>query len=251
MPYRVDYLVGLLVTGALGGWLLGRRPAGAAARAARGYLVLSLVTVSARVAATFGYAIFGFTPAAITAWAVARDAGNVVVGALFGLALRERRVLREADVLRALCVSTGIWFVVGGLVSAFAIEGMTQFFVQSGYAAPFLKLIITVEIVGGVALLLPWAVPVGLIMLAVDMLGALYTHARNGDGIDADMDALAVLVRLGAIAALWLLSSRPALARRRVLAMIAAGAVLCLATAVAGSHVVRYLSAPALAGAVH
>jgi uncharacterized membrane protein YphA (DoxX/SURF4 family) len=182
-------------------------------------------------------------------WAVARDAGNVVVGALFGLALRERRLLREPDLLRALCVSTGIWFGVGGLASAFAMEGMTHFFAQSGYAPAFLKLIITVEITGGIALLLPWAVPLGTVMLAVDMLGAIYTHARNGDGIDADMDALAVLLRLAAITALWLLASRPGLTWRRLLATIAAAAVLCTTIAIAGSSVVRHLSAPALARA--
>jgi uncharacterized membrane protein YphA (DoxX/SURF4 family) len=199
-----------------------------------------------RVAATFVYAVFGFNPVTILIWAVARDACNVVLGALFGLALGERGLSREPDVLRAVCLSTGLWFVVGSMVSAFAIDGMTQFFAQSGYAAPFLKLILTVELVGGTALLLPWAVPLGWTMLAVDMLGAIYTHAHNADGIDADMDAISVLLRLAVIAALGLTAWRPALAPRRRLALIAACTAACLIVAVVGSHVVRVLSAAAL-----
>lgn len=239
MPYRVDYLVGLLVVGALIGWAVGRRVPGRPARTARVYYVVSVAAVAARAAGTFAYAIFGFLPVTITAWAVARDASNLVLGALFGLAIRDRAVLREPGLLRALCVATGLWFVAGGVTSSYASDGMTQFFVQSGYARELFKVIVAVEVIGGAALLLPWAVPVGGAMLMIDMLGAIATHAHNGDGLDADMDAISIVVRLVVIAALWLIAWRPTLAPRRVIALVAAGAIGCLLIAIAGAHVVR------------
>ena len=239
MPYRVDYLAGLLVVGALIGWAVGRR---APERTARGYYVVSVAAVAARAAGTFAYAIFGFMPVTITAWAIARDANNVIVGALLGLAMRDRAVLREPALLRALSVSTGLWFIAGGITSSFASDSMTQFFVQSGYAPAFFKLIVTVEVLGGAALLLPQAVALGCAMLMIDMLGAIETHAHNGDGIHADMDAIAILIRLVIIAALWLITWRPALPPRRAIALVAAGSAVCLTIAITGAHVVRALS---------
>jgi hypothetical protein len=179
-------------------------------------------------------------------WLVVRDLGNLIVGALFGLAIgrrsRGRPLVREPAILDALCLSTGAWFALGGLASTFVVEIMTAFFRESGYAGGFLRVIVTVEIVGGLALFVRWAVPLGLAILSVDMFGAIYTHLRNGDGVDADMDALAMLVRLGTIAVLWQLGRRADVPVRRALGIVAAGAMLCVAAAIAGGHLARHLS---------
>jgi hypothetical protein len=241
MFYRVDYLLAVSTIGALLGWVLGRRWRGAdPGRMARAYFLASVAAAAARVAATLVYAGFGDS---LGLWPIVRDLGNLVVGALFGMALASRRpLLREPAILDALCLSTGVWFATGGLGSTFVLDWMTKFFHESGYAPGFLRLIIAIEVVGGMALLVRWAVPLGLGLLAVDMFGAIYTHLHNGDGIDADMDALAMLLRLGTIAVLWQVGRRSDVPIRRAFGIAAAGAALCLVAAVAGAQLVRQLS---------
>lgn len=241
MFYRVDYWFGLVVAGALIGWAIGRRSrATDAAAIARGYYIASMVTVGVRVIAIFVFAALGDSK---QTWNIARDVASLAMGALLGLALarRPRGLLREPQVLDALCVSTGAIFAIGGLGSMFAIEFMAQFFRESGYPLAFFKVIVAVELVGGLALLVRWAVPLGLAMLTVDMFGAVSTHLHNGDGIDADMDAFAMLLRLATIAPLWLLSRSPTAPPRRIATLTVAGAAACLLCALIGAAVARQL----------
>jgi hypothetical protein len=243
MFYRVDYWLGLIVVGALIGWAVGRscRAAGAGpATIAHRYYIASMVTVAVRVVAIFVFAALGDSK---QTWNIARDLGSLIMGALFGLALahRPRNLLREPEVLDALCLATGAHFAIGSMASMFAIEFMAQFFRESGYPLAFFKVIVAVELVGGLALFVRWTVPLGLAMLTVDMFGAIYTHLHNSDGIDADMDAFAMLVRLATIAPLWLLARAPTTPPRRIAALTVAGAAACLVCAIAGAIVVRQL----------
>ena len=105
---------------------------------------------------------------------------------------------------------------------------MIAFFAQSGYPTAFLDLVSSVEILGGMALLVPWRrlVLAASFGLAVDMFGAVYTHLRNGDPLNDSTDAIAMLLRLAAIAALSV--------RGRT---VAAGAVAAALLAIAGAAV--------------
>jgi hypothetical protein len=95
------------------------------------------------------------------------------------------------------------------------MQGMVEFFTQSGYSTPFLKFIIVAEVLGGMGLLIPWTVLPAITGLSVDMFGAIYTHIHN--------------------------------ARRR-LAAVGVCIALCISAAVSGGMMVRHLSTPSHAG---
>jgi hypothetical protein len=119
------------------------------------------------------------------------------------------------------------------------MDFMVSFFAQSGYSIAFLHFIMAAEIIGGVALILPW---LGLAQLAaaglaVDMVGAIVTHVQNGDPLDDSTGAIGMLIRLGTIAALSVsLGRRP---KARHVGAIVAVAVLGAALAIAGARGLR------------
>ena len=80
---------------------------------------------------------------------------------------------------------------------------MREFFAQSGYPDAFLRFIITVEVFGALAMLIPNAVPAALAGLGIDMFGAVLTHIHNGDPLNDSTGAIAMLLRLGIFAVLW------------------------------------------------
>jgi len=181
------------------------------------------------------------------------DAGNFLLGGIFGIAaLRKdrREILCDPAIYSALCLFTGIVFVLAGYVKALYMQGMIEFFTQSGYSTPFLKFIMTIEVLGGIGLLIPWTALPAIAGLSIDMFGAIYTHIHNGDPLNDSTGAIASLIRFGVIVALWAWRPRPddfpGSVRRRF-ARAGIVAVVCVSAAVSGSALVRHLSPPASA----
>lgn len=88
---------------------------------------------------------------------------------------------------------------------------MEEFFVQSGYPASLNYVIIIMECFFSIGLLLHAKIRTGLlsaIVLLVVMLGAIFTHARNGDPIAASYDAFAQLFVLCLLIALFLVEKK-------------------------------------------
>ena len=254
MIYRIDYVLAVILAGAIAGALVGRRTSRIEATGlARGYYTLIAIRV------TLGALVFACSIVLANAplWnRFSRGIGDVstfLFGALIGLTvLRSDRLelLRQPQVYSALCLSAAFAFVTSGLVKAFYMQGMTDFFTQSGYSLTFLKFIITIEVLGGAALLIPWAALSAVFGLSIDMFGAIYTHIHNGDPVNDSTGAVTMLIRLGAIALVWALRARPAgavVSVRNRLIGVSAGSLLSMFTAVTGGTVMRRAPVPAAA----
>jgi hypothetical protein len=250
MIYRVDYLFAILLAGFIAGAVLGRRLRDIeATRVARAYYALTALRVIA------GCVVFAcLVVLAIPRWNTLNsglgDFNNFLVGGLFGLALvraKPAEFLTDASVYSALCLSIAFTFVTTGFVKAFYMEPMAAFFTQSGYSISFLKLIMTLEVLSGAAMLIPWAILPAVFALSVDMLGAVYTHMHNGDPINDSTGAIGMLIRLAAILGIWVLAGRtsasPGLLRRRLAGALVA-ALLCVSMAVAGGTIMRHRLTP-------
>jgi hypothetical protein len=204
----------------------------APARLARAVLIAAGATMTLRVLAYFAANVLGLTwakPLSIGPY----DLTNFMVGVLYGLGFARgvTELWREDDLRLAVRVATGGAFVLAGLGNAFYLNGPVDYFVAVGYTKSFHYFIMTAEVLGGAALLLPWrwltlAVLAGL---TVDMFGALSTQARVGEPLDAA--AFAMLFRLALMAMLWIPTARTA----RRLATIGMGAAACAIIAIAGS----------------
>jgi len=195
-----------------------------AKRVQRHVLVAVVVTMSFRVVAYFAANVFGLTavkPLSIGPY----DPTNVIVGALFALPA----LWAESDVLLATRVATGGAFVLAGLGNAFYLNQGVDYFVSVGYPKTFHLFIMTAEVLGGAALLLPsrWLTLAVIAGLTVDMFGALSTQVRVGQPLDAA--AFAMLFRLALLAMMCL--------RGRRLAIVGAGAVACATMAIVGGAV--------------
>jgi len=244
MLFRVDYVVSLMLAGAIAAVLAGRRLAAVdARRVARGYLVATAAVVALRVVLFVVRYPLGIDWPPEPVRQAFGDLGCVLLGVAYGLAVLERMrggfaaVLRSSEVQFALCLSTGMGFVLAAMGGVFYIEAMRAFFAQSGYSATFLYFIKAVELAGGIALMLPWrwlnlAAAAGL---AITMFGAIYTHVHNGDPLDDSTGAITMVLRLATIAVL--------LAGHRWRG-VGLGVAVCAALAVAGSALVRGPAAP-------
>ncbi|WP_394830154.1 DoxX family protein [Pendulispora rubella] len=251
MVYRVDYLFALLLAGGVLGVLLARRAPGLTpARAAQYYFVGSMLLLGGRCLVCVVRNAMASGPWSMLA-AGFKDAAVVFLGALIGGAAASKSarwaVLSEPPVLSALCISTGVSFAMPfAFGSSPSWKEMASFFTLSGYSTPLLRFIMTVEVLGGLALLVDWMVPFAVVGLTLDMFGAIYTHAYNGDSIHDDMDAFERLVRLGLIATLWLLHRRRSVpGQRSPLVDVAMGAVACAVAAVAGGTLLHAQKPPA------
>lgn len=100
----------------------------------------------------------------------------------------------------------GFFFIVAGGKKLLGQEAQIDSFFRWGYPLWFLYLIGTVELVGGIGLLIPqiriFAVPV----LSVTMVGAFITHLRAGE-MAAVPVPLVLLVLLLVLA--WMMRSSP------------------------------------------
>lgn len=220
---RFEILVALILIGAITAAALSwRLETVAPERLARRFLVGVTALMAVRVAAYIAANVFGVRGVRPLSTGPL-DPANVMIGALLGLAAMKAArgtfasFFREPEVLLALRVATGVAFVLAGLVNAFLADGGVKYFEAMGYTATFRRFMTTAEVLGGVALLLPWtwltlAATAGL---AIDMFGALYTQARVGAPLDAA--AFAMLFRLAPLAVVaargrWVLVSMGAAA---------------------------------------
>lgn len=186
--------------------------------------------------------ILGHPPNAFTI--IAKVFGAILsacFAAIFGIAIRRvdsRGLLGQPLVLDTIRMTVALTFAIAGIGKAFNMAFMTQFFTQSGYPITFLKFIMFAEVLGAIGLLLPWAFLLALLGFTVDMFGAIVTHVRNGDPLDDSAGAIAMLIRLIAIAALVVMTPQGFFAkfnlRRRVLIASSAG-LGCLMVAIVGS----------------
>lgn len=206
-----------------------------ASRLAKGFLVgvvaMMLIRVTAYVLANV-FGLMAIRPLSTGPF----DPTNLMVGGLYGIAIAQATrggfdaFLRHPELLLAVRVATGGAFVLAGLSSAFRANA-AAYFVQVGYTETFHRFIMTAEVLGGAAILLPWRwlTLAAVAGLTIDMLGAQYSQLRAGHPLDAA--AYAMLFRLAPLAVLSL--------DRRWIA-IGVGAVACAATAIAGSIVLYH-----------
>ncbi|MGE5323106.1 MAG: DoxX family protein [Actinomycetota bacterium] len=253
MFYRVDYMLAVLCAGFIAGWLFGKRTARLKPdHLGFGYYVATAVLLLVRAAAFTGYMVLPEQRIWNGASGITADLTGFLFGALFGLALRRneaRDFLVDRSVLDALRMTIAFTFILAGIGKAFSMGPMTEFFTQSGYSIAFLKFIVIAEILGSIGLLLPWAVVPALIGLSIDMLGAVITHVHNGDPLNDSTGAIGLLIRLAALAVLWMLrpkhnQQRAATLRGSVLRVCALFGV-CLLIAAGGSRAMRHPGVPA------
>ncbi len=242
MFYRVDYVFAVMGTGFLIGLFTGRWTLRfEAARLARAYYgvllaVLALSSIRLTIFLTLGHG---------PAWAgLISDLSGMLYGALFGIAVRRhdrRALLQDRAVLSALAISIAVTFVSAGLGKAFAMAPMHEFFAQSGYPDAFLRFILVAEVLGGLAMLIPCAVPAALMGLSIDMFGAVLTHIHNGDPLNDSTGAIAMLLHLGVFSVLWERGRSSATASLRgPLLRVTTAALICLLLACAGGFLIRH-----------
>jgi len=249
MLYRVDYLLAVIFLGTLAGSFFGKRMSSIeSSRLARGYYVAISILLLLRALAIVGSIVLGNGSGWVKVGSFIGDAGNFLFGALFGIAMRRSNssaFLREPAFLSSLCLWSGFAFVISGYTKALYMQTMSGFFTQSGYSIAFLKFIMTIEVLGGIALVVPWTTIPALAGLSIDMFGAIYTHIHNGDPIHDSTGAIGQLIRLGAIVALWVLqreSGITARSIRKAMVGVIMVAFLCLGIAVTGSILLRHAS---------
>jgi uncharacterized membrane protein YphA (DoxX/SURF4 family) len=178
--------------------ITGAAQLGAVAFSAAGMLALTGTT-----AAVFRALVFRFGIVA-----------PVAVGSVIALVAALRGTRRSAAfaaspfVVRGLCVTTSLAFLSTEIGKLAHRDEMRSFFTASGYAEWFLYVVIVFEIVGAVGLLVPTVRLVAACGLAVDMVGAIVTHARNGDPFSDSYEAAHLLVILVCIVLLGVLQSR-------------------------------------------
>jgi uncharacterized membrane protein YphA (DoxX/SURF4 family) len=235
------FLVGLLFSKALGKI--------APSSLARDYYVAVAVLVTLRAGVFACAMLMSHQSFWTSSGGIVGDLTTLLFGALFGLAARRRdyrEFLTSPMILRALCMMLAFTFALAGTGKAFSMAPMTEFFTQSGYSVAFLKFIVIAEILGGIGLLLPWAIPAALIGLTIDMFGAVLTHVHNGDPLNDSTGAIGLLIRLVVVGVLWAVSRRnsaSAPAIRNSILSVAAMTLACLLIAFAGSVEMRHVGA--------
>lgn len=139
---------------------------------------------------------------------------NFVAG-LKGVAGRPavRAFISAPAVLSGLCFSVSLSFLCAEVGKLVHLADMRQFFALSGYAAWFLYFIIVAETLGAFGLLMSRTMIPAAIGLMAIMVGAIRTHARNGDPFSESLEALHLLVLLACILVVRLLRTRVAVAQ--------------------------------------
>jgi uncharacterized membrane protein YphA (DoxX/SURF4 family) len=75
----------------------------------------------------------------------------------------------------------GVAMIAGGTAKLVGVASIVDSFVKWGLPDWFRVLVGTFELIGGVLLALPATIPIGGVILATIMVGALWTHAANGE----------------------------------------------------------------------
>jgi uncharacterized membrane protein YphA (DoxX/SURF4 family) len=257
MFYRVDYLLAVIVGGVLVGAAIGSRTSRIEPERLANYY-LRVVAILVVLKAVFF--VCGTVLAHPAVWnrmgSAIGDTNSFVFGIIFGVATRRdhRKLLCDSAIFSALCLATGVGFVTAGYSKALYMQGMIDFFTQSGYSTQFLKFIMAAEVFGGIGLLIPWTVVPATLGLSLDMFGAIYTHVHNGDPLNDSTGAISMLIRLAAIVTLWAWRPRAELVdsvRKRFVA-VALAAAMSIIGAVVGSTLIRWFSPPVPAhSAIH
>ncbi len=139
-------------------------------------------------------------------------AGWLVVGtavaaaglALFGKRAATRGFAASQSVLAGLAIYVALAFF-GFEIGKAAHDGeMREFFTNSGYPIWFMYAVMLAEIAGSLALPVPRTRFIAACGLGLMMVGAIGTHARNGDPFSDSLDALRMLILVVCIAALEL-----------------------------------------------
>src|SRR5262249_30648065 len=113
-------------------------------------------------------------------------------------------------VLRGLCVTVSLAFLSTEIGKLAHLDEMKSFFTASGYAVWFLYVVIVFETIFALGLLVPTVRLVAAGLLSVDMVGAIVTHARNGDPFSDSYEAAHLLAILLCIVVLGVLQGRSA-----------------------------------------
>lgn len=184
--------------------LFRRRPVSPAL--ARAFMALSVTIIALQLGAQLTRLATGLPlEAARSAMAALAYGWAAGLGALLADAWRRRAPFAPAAV-------AGISILISGKFVSFEIGKalhpveMEQFFIDSGYPAWLHYAVMALEIAGSAGLLLHWKLKTGPLAaagLALIMLGAVATHARNGDPFAASYDAVLQLAFLTALLAMY------------------------------------------------
>ena len=248
-------LFSMMIVGAIVGLLLGPRLSHIQpARVARVYYGVTVFFLLLGAGLFVFGVVTGFGQAWNTASAILSKAGGIFFGVVVGLSLRRAdqwEILREPAIFSARCMAVGLLFMQAGFSKALAMPQMTDFFNQSGYSTAFLKFIMSIEVLAALGLMVPWAAPLVIAGLSIDMFGAIYTHVHNGDPLTDSTGAIGQLVWFAILMTLWVLKRPRADAvasfigsTRRRFAAASAVAIFCLIAAVSGGMLVRRFSPP-------
>jgi uncharacterized membrane protein YphA (DoxX/SURF4 family) len=119
-------------------------------------------------------------------------------------------------------MNTTIWIIQSLMAVLFVLHGIAMFnppapvresvITKMGYSLPFLKTIGTLEVLGGLGLILPsWArvmpilSPLAALGLVIIMIGAAVSHARQGEGKQTvATSVVTLLVAFVAIGRFWI-----------------------------------------------
>ncbi len=107
--------------------------------------------------------------------------------------------------LNGVCLSVAVSFICTEIGKLTHDAEMRQFFLQSGYPIWFLYFVITCEILGSIGLLIPRTRVTAAACLSLLMIGAIRTHAHNGDPFSDSLEAVHLLILLACIIILRLL----------------------------------------------
>lgn len=181
--------------------------AGAAVLAATVLSIAGLVPIRGAYAGLFRAAIFRFGLVLAAALAASVSLGRAVARPK-----ARRAALAFAAspfLIRGLCVSVALAFLATELGKLAHDDEMRDFFTASGYPVWFLYAVIAFETIGAFALLAPGVRLVAAAGLALVMVGAIATHARNGDPASDSYEAAHLLVLLLSILWIGVVRTRP------------------------------------------
>jgi DoxX-like family len=154
---------------------------------------------------------------ATPAMVVLKDAIRVVLGYCLGYLLaglfskaaqgdKGSSYTYSLYLVRGLSIQVGIIFIVSTIGKFQSMEYMRQFFHTSGYSNSFLYFIMTAECGFGLLLLFNlnfYLKLAAIIMLFSIMVGAVVTHARNGDPLSDSGNAILLGVTILIMAAIY------------------------------------------------
>jgi uncharacterized membrane protein YphA (DoxX/SURF4 family) len=119
-----------------------------------------------------------------------------------------RSFIISPGLLRGLCLSVSIAFLMTEIGKLAHDAEMRQFFLESGYPVWFLYFVITMETLGSIALFIPRLIVPAALGLIILMFGAISTHFRNGDPFSDSLEALHLLILLVCIVVIKLLNNK-------------------------------------------